>query len=98
MILVPGDLGMKYLPQVRDLWAHEDQPDSDVYIADMPAHGVVLLKVTGYLSGRAMPRKSIRDHATEDEEALKRWLRHEIKTLEGQLTGYAAIAGLKQAH
>ena len=87
MILVPGDLGMKYLPQVRDLWAHEDQPDSDVYIADMPAHGVVLLKVTGYLSGRAMPRKSIRDYATQGEETLKRWLRHEIKRSERELGG-----------
>jgi alpha-galactosidase len=46
MVLGSSDLGIKTMSTVRDLWAHEDRGETiDTYSADVPAHGVVLLRV-----------------------------------------------------
>ena len=42
-----SDVGMNGDVQVRDLWAHEDLNVGDSYTVNLPAHGVVVLKVTG---------------------------------------------------
>ena len=46
MVLGSSDLGIKTMSTVRDLWAHEDRGETiDTYSADVPPHGVVLLRV-----------------------------------------------------
>ena len=41
-----ADLGMQGNINVRDLWLHEDLPKSAGYTAELPAHGIVVLKVS----------------------------------------------------
>ena len=41
------DLQLKGKPTVRDLWAHADRGKvKDGYVAEVPAHGVVLIRVS----------------------------------------------------
>jgi len=48
MTLHPSDAGLKKISKLRDLWAHENvKPTGDEYSADVPSHGVVLLRVSG---------------------------------------------------
>lgn len=48
MTIGSSDLGIKTMPKIRDLWRHEDRAEAiDSYSADIPAHGVVLLRVGG---------------------------------------------------
>jgi alpha-galactosidase len=47
MTLHAGDLNIKKMSKVRDLWAHTDVPAGAEYSADVPSHGVVMLRVEG---------------------------------------------------
>jgi hypothetical protein len=38
---------MKTMQRLRDLWTHEEADTLDSYAAEVPAHGVVLLRVYG---------------------------------------------------
>ena len=42
-----SDLGFSGYVTVRDLWAHEDMDVGDSYSVSVPAHGIVVLKVSG---------------------------------------------------
>jgi alpha-galactosidase len=42
-----SDLGISFKPRARDLWEHKDVAvEGDAYSANIPSHGVVLLRVT----------------------------------------------------
>jgi alpha-galactosidase len=42
-----ADLGLTRITKIRDLWAHTDQKAAAEYSADVPSHGVAMLKVQG---------------------------------------------------
>ena len=43
-----SDIGLTSIENVRDVWAHKDlQPFNDSYTASVPAHGIVVLRVSG---------------------------------------------------
>ena len=45
---MPPDLGFERISKLRDLWAHADlSVVGEPYSADVPSHGVVLLRITG---------------------------------------------------
>ena len=45
--LHPGDVGLSRITAIRDLWTHLDQKAGADYSADVPSHGVAMLKVQG---------------------------------------------------
>jgi alpha-galactosidase len=45
--LHPADVGLARITAIRDLWAHVDHKAGADYSADVPSHGVVMLKVQG---------------------------------------------------
>jgi alpha-galactosidase len=47
MTLHPADLNIKKISKIRDLWAHTDDPAAADFSADVPSHGVVMLRVEG---------------------------------------------------
>ncbi|HVN03870.1 MAG TPA: glycoside hydrolase family 27 protein [Bryobacteraceae bacterium] len=47
MTLRPSDIGLTRITKIRDLWAHAERKASESYSAEVPSHGVVLLKVEG---------------------------------------------------
>ncbi len=46
MTLRPADLGIAKFGKLRDLWAHADVPAKAMFQAEVPAHGVVMLRVS----------------------------------------------------
>jgi alpha-galactosidase len=47
MTLHASDLNIKKMSKIRDLWAHADDPAGADFSADIPSHGVVMLRVEG---------------------------------------------------
>jgi alpha-galactosidase len=47
MTLHSSDLNIKKMSKIRDLWAHTDGPAVAEFSADVPSHGVVMLRVEG---------------------------------------------------
>ena len=48
MTLRPADLGLGQFKKIRDLWAHSDTPVSPEFTAEVPSHGVVMLRIEGH--------------------------------------------------
>jgi len=42
-----SDLNVKKMSKIRDVWAHTDDPAGAEFSADVPSHGVVMLRVEG---------------------------------------------------
>jgi alpha-galactosidase len=47
MTLSASDLKVKKISKVRDLWAHKDETAGTEFSANVPSHGVVMLRVEG---------------------------------------------------
>jgi hypothetical protein len=47
MTLQASDLKIKKMSKIRDLWAHTDAASGAEFSANVPSHGVVMLRVEG---------------------------------------------------